>query len=64
MAYKTNYLHIGSADDLAGQDRVLYRALEIMPAFLAWGTIALMIFLSWKAPVWIAIFIITFDRYI
>ena len=63
MAYKTNYLHIGSAGDLAGQDRILYRALEIMPAFLAWGTIALMIFLSWKAPVWIAIFIITFDLY-
>ncbi len=64
MAYDIKkYLHIGSAADLEGTDRVLYRALEILPALLAWGTLVLVVFLSWKRPVWVAIFIIAFDLY-
>jgi hypothetical protein len=57
------YLHIGSAAELQGADRRLYRALEILPALLAWTTIFLVVLLSWKRPVWIAIFIIAFDLY-
>lgn len=34
-----------------------------MPAALAWGTLALLVFLSWKTPFFAAFFIITFDTY-
>lgn len=63
MSHTKQYLHIASAEDLLGKDYVLYRSLEIIPAVLAWGTIGMMILLSWKAPVWVAIFIIMFDLY-
>lgn len=63
MTYNKKYLHIGNVLDLGGRDHVLYRALEILPAALAWGTFALVVFLSWKRPVWVAIFIIAFDLY-
>ena len=58
-----DYLKIGSAADLSGKDRILYRALEILPGFLSWTTILGVIFLSWQKPIWIAFFIITFDIY-
>jgi hypothetical protein len=58
------YLHIGHANDLTKpSDRRLYRALEIMPGFLAWGTIIIIIGLSFILPVWMAFFIIAFDIY-
>ncbi len=57
------YLKIGSASDLQGRDRFLYRALEIMPAFLSWITLLLLILFSWLQPVWTAFFIIAFDLY-
>lgn len=39
------------------------RLLEIFPAFLSWGTLILIFYLSWKQPIWIAIFIIFYDIY-
>lgn len=64
MAYDIKkYLHISSASDLSGTDRALYRALEIFPAALAWGSLIVVVLLSWKRPVWVAVFIITFDLY-
>ena len=57
------YLHIGSANDVTGSDRRLYRALEILPGALAWITLVGVVVLSWKAPVAAAVFIILFDFY-
>ncbi|MBI3273557.1 MAG: glycosyltransferase family 2 protein [Candidatus Colwellbacteria bacterium] len=58
------YLSIGSADDVApGRDRVFYRALEILPGALIWGTFCSMVLGSLFAPVATAIFIILFDFY-
>lgn len=39
------------------------RILEIIPGTLSWGTLILVIVLSWQKPIWIAIFIILFDLY-
>jgi len=58
------YLHIGRASDLS--DKIAcrtFRLLEIVPGFLAWATILLIIFLSFLLPVYIAVFIIIFDVY-
>lgn len=63
MPYPKKYLHISSARDLEGLDRLLYRFFEFLPGLLSWGTIALMFFFSWWRPVWVAIFIIAFDLY-
>jgi hypothetical protein len=58
------YIKIGFAQDLkAPKDRRLFRFLEILPGIVSWGTLLLMIFLSWKKPVWVAFFIIAFDIY-
>lgn len=61
MSY--HYLYVGSAADLKGGDRALYRALEMVPGVLAWTTFIGVVLLSWKAPVAAAIFIILFDFY-
>ncbi len=59
-----DYLHIGRAENLTNpRDRKLYRKLEMVPGLLAWSTIALIIALSFAAPVFIAVFIIIFDVY-
>lgn len=63
MPYPKKYLHIGQASDLDGRDRALYRALEILPGALAWVTIIGVVLLSWRRPIWVAIFIIIFDLY-
>lgn len=64
MEYKdTAYFKVGRASDLSGRDRVLYRMLEIMPGFLSWGTIVLVILLSIFVPIVAAYFIIAFDLY-
>ena len=63
MPQENYYLKIGSAADLSGKDRVLYRLFEILPGFLSWLTILGVIFLSWQKPVWVAFFIISFDVY-
>ncbi len=58
-----NYLKIGKASDLRGNDRKLYRALEIFPGFLSWATLLVLAVLSYFKPVWVAYFIIAFDVY-
>jgi len=58
------YIKIGFARDVENpKDRKLFRFLEILPGVLSWGTILLVIFLSWQKPVWVAFFIIAFDIY-
>ncbi|MBI2038897.1 MAG: glycosyltransferase family 2 protein [Candidatus Niyogibacteria bacterium] len=57
------YLHIGNFRNLTGRDRLLYRLFEIIPAFLSWGTLAGVVFLSEVWPAGIAVFIILFDLY-
>jgi cellulose synthase/poly-beta-1,6-N-acetylglucosamine synthase-like glycosyltransferase len=39
------------------------RQMEILPAVLSWGSLALLIALSFFVPAWIALFIIVFDVY-
>ena len=41
----------------------MYRFFEILPGALAWGTIFLMVLLSSKLPLAVAVFIILFDTY-
>ena len=61
---KEEYLKIGKASDIKNRkDRIAYRAFEMMPAFLSWGGLILVVFLSWRQPYWIAIFIICFSIY-
>lgn len=58
------YLKTAKADDLADKkERRIYRALEIFPAVLSWGTLILLTFFSWFLPFWVAIFVIAFDVY-
>ena len=58
------FFHVGRADDLEDvKNRRIYRALEILPGFLAWLTLVLMVVLSFLTPVFVAIFIILFDVY-
>lgn len=58
------YLKTGHAQDLEDPtDRRLYRFFEILPGFLAWATILLIIFISFTLPVFAAVFIIIFDIY-
>lgn len=61
MSY--HLLHISTANDLKGRDRLIYRFLEILPGALSWGTILAVIFFSRFKPVWMAVFIIVFDVY-
>ena len=58
------YLKAGKAADLENpKERKIYRFFEMMPGILAWGTLALLVLLSWLTPIWIAFFIIAFDVY-
>lgn len=41
----------------------MQRFLEIMPALTSWGTLGILILLSWLAPAPISIFVILFDIY-
>lgn len=59
-----NYLHISRASDLENPgSRRTYRAFEILPGFLAWTTLFLVVILSATAPFFTSIFIIAFDVY-
>jgi cellulose synthase/poly-beta-1,6-N-acetylglucosamine synthase-like glycosyltransferase len=61
---KTEYIKIGDARDITDKkERLVYRFFEILPGTLAWLTLLGVIFLSWRAPVFIAFFIIAFDIY-
>lgn len=57
------YLKIGSARDLSGMDRFLYRVLEIFPGLLSWATILGIILLSFLVPTIASYFIIAFSLY-
>lgn len=58
------YLKVGRASDLTdAKERLIYRAFEMVPAALAWATLAAMVLLSRFAPVFTAFFIIAFDLY-
>jgi cellulose synthase/poly-beta-1,6-N-acetylglucosamine synthase-like glycosyltransferase len=61
--FKNEYLKIGKATELSGNDRRLYRFLEILPGFLSWGTLIILLVLSYFYPVFVAYFIIAFDIY-
>jgi hypothetical protein len=59
-----NYLDIASWRDLPGRrQQFAYRALEALPGILLWTAFIGAILLSWLKPVWVAIFIISFDTY-
>lgn len=59
-----DYLHLGRASELENpSQRRIYRALEMMPGFLAWLTLLLIVVLSAVVPVFMAIFIIAFAVY-
>lgn len=57
------YLHVGSARDLSGRERVLYRALEILPGFISYGTLLGFIALSFVRPEVAAYVTIAFAAY-
>ncbi len=58
------YLEISQAADLKNpRERALFRLLEFLPGILAWGTLFLVVFLSWQKPILIAVFIIAFAVY-
>lgn len=57
------YLKAASSKDLSGKDRIIYRLLEIIPGVLCWSTILGVVILSWLAPIFTAVFIISFDIY-
>lgn len=58
-----DYLKVSKATDLAGRDRKLYRGLEILPGFLSWFTLLVLVIFSYFQPVLVAFFIIAFDIY-
>jgi len=60
---RTDNLKIGRATDLAGKDRILYRSLEILPGFLSWMTLVVLIIFSYLRPELVAYFLIAFDVY-
>ncbi len=60
---KTPGFSAGHAFHLEGKDRKLFRLLEIIPGLLSWGTILLIIILSFWKPILAAYFIIAFDLY-
>lgn len=61
---ENDYLRVGKASDLkSSRDRVVFRLLEMLPGVLSWLSLILVVFLSWKKPVWISIFIIVFVIY-
>ncbi len=64
MIYENKeYLKVGRASELKGNDRILYRMLEILPGALAWGTLLLLVLSSAFFPTFSAYFIIIFSIY-
>ena len=59
-----NYLKIGKATEIKDpKDRLIYRSFEILPGLLAFLSFGILVFLSFKKPFWVAVFIIAFDVY-
>ena len=44
-------------------EKTLKRFFEIIPGFLTWTTIIGLLVLSFVKPLWVAVFVITFDLY-
>lgn len=63
MPQKNPYIHVGSARDLEGRDRVIYRLLEMLPGVLSIGTLVFFIYLAFVAPRYAAYFTIAFSIY-
>lgn len=63
MKDRASYLHVGRATDLSGLGRAHYRALEMLPAVLSFGTLFAFIPLSIYRPVWAAYLTIVFSMY-
>lgn len=58
------YLKIGQSSDLPpGKERRIYRLLEMLPAFLAWITLAGFVVAAWLVPFGLSIVIISFVLY-
>lgn len=57
------YLHVARANDLAGFDRVVYRAFEMLPGILSVVTLAVFIILAFVQPIWAAYLTIFFSIY-
>ncbi|MEX0917975.1 MAG: glycosyltransferase family 2 protein [Candidatus Paceibacterota bacterium] len=55
--------HVGRAPELSGNDRRLYRLLEILPGLFSWATLIGVVLLSMYAPFYAAYFIIAFAIY-
>jgi hypothetical protein len=56
------YVKIGGIHQIdSARDRAFFRFFEVLPAILSWLTLILALLLSWLAPFWAAIFIISFD---
>lgn len=60
---KTQYFKVGRSSELSHKDRVLYKAFEMVPGLLTWGTILLIVSLSIFKPVLAAYVVILFDLY-
>ncbi len=58
-----DYLKVGKATDLVAKEKFLYRLFEILPGFLAFGTLIALLVLSYFKPVGVAFFIIAFNVY-
>lgn len=39
------------------------RFWEVLPAILSWGTLAILVILSWRTPMFVALFIVLYDLY-
>src|SRR3989338_6905000 len=58
------YLTIGRSADLKNTgERMLYRFFEMLPGIISLGTIALLVLLSWRAPLIASILVISFVLY-
>lgn len=57
------YLHVARARDVEGNNRILYRLFEMLPAILSYGTLILFVVLSFYKPVWAAYLTIVFAAY-
>lgn len=61
---RMDYTKLSRCADLSDKkERFLYKIFEALPGFLAWTTLILIVFFSFTAPAWMAIFIILFDIY-
>ena len=55
------YLKVNKASDLKDKkERIIFRTLEILPGFLSWAILFLVVILSWQKPILVAIFVIFF----